>query len=69
MLELENNSYQIKGNMGKTFKKNNPHRPKSGKEFKEFKTTNKFKKWNKKQNHFVPKEDNEKDVFIDEIVE
>lgn len=37
--------------MGKTYKRNQSYRPKRGKNFKDFKKSNKFKKWNDKPHH------------------
>lgn len=36
--------------MGKTFKRNEAFKPK-GRDFKKFKKSNKFKKWNEKPHH------------------
>jgi hypothetical protein len=37
--------------MGKTYRRDQSYRPKGGKDFKKFKKSNKFKKWDEKPHH------------------
>jgi hypothetical protein len=54
--------------MGKTYRRDNSFKPK-GKDFKKFKKSNKFKKWNEKPHHSRPQGDNEKETTFDETSE
>jgi hypothetical protein len=52
--------------MSKTFRRNESYRPK-GKDFKKFKKSNKFKKWNDKPHHPLPTTEPVKDIETEEI--
>ena len=58
--------------MGKTYRRNQGYRPKSGgKDFKRFKKSNKFKKWEEKSSHSVTtvNEPDVENVDISELTE
>jgi len=62
LLKRINNYIYCVNNMGKTFRRNDSYKPKS-KDFKKFKKSNKFKKWNDKPHHLNL---NEPDVVIED---
>jgi hypothetical protein len=56
--------------MSKTYRRDSNYRPKGGKDFKKFKKSNKFKKWNDRPNKPTttpdePPKDIDTDVFSD----
>ncbi len=55
--------------MSKTYRRDSNYRPKGGKDFKKFKKSNKFKKWNEKPhrfNHNEPPKDIETEEIFDD---